>query len=1817
MYIDHRYEVIESLGSGSWANVYKVRDIRQDKIYSLKLFQYLSSEELFKHFSAEDMHHITQIDHPNLAHVVDFGHVGDHIYFISEFFDGRTLSHLRFSKNRVSIIYDVVVQICYALNALHSQDILHKDLKLENVLYRMESSEIEINLIDYGFSKINPDQDSQNVTGSLPYLAPELYTGQQPSPKSDFYALGVMLYRICTGSFPYSIDQINALISGGHQYFIPNFPSTLNRSIPPELERFILRLLERNPENRFESAEEIIAYINRIQHKEYSFSASWSVVNTMTFNSYMVREKYAHQLRDYLPAVGNSNGKIVSLIGGEGLGKDSIMSLFRFHLLGGEYYLFDYACSQTEQDPFFALIKEYLQSLSDEELEEYGALKAISERFRHYLFAGEKEAKKIAQTAHDVKQDFESVKNLLVQLSEKKPIIFLVRNFQHVGRHTIEFLNYLSPVLVRSRMLIVLSCTDFNKISQIEHVVLTNIPFWNYEESVSYINKLLPVPAPQELCDQIYERSAGNPHFIKEILIDLVQSGTIQFGETPTFVSSLKDYHMPSSLVHSIYSRMSHLTTQTYALLQRLSVIQPKLDRELMIYLLRLSDTDLYNMLNDAIYNEILIKEGKYYRFTFKEAKERMVSESDQKLHVFISKRLLTYYESIDVIDKETCLGLIENSFIAEDYQSARKYYLHLIDLYSDNNELAEAYDAMLSVLELDFDPRTDVSKAEIISDLAAFQEKMEMTGLFKKAGFLIENKELIPELFEKYHLIGTMYLLREDFPKALENFLKADELQITGKQQLHAWLGLIQIYLKTSPEKAMKYLEIAFAQELPLDLMIAFTDRLAVYYNLMGQRDRAIKILEDFLLAIPPEHDAKVMIRLAAMHNDLGVFYSNQKNIEEANEHLYQALNIWKRYNIRRHLGLIYNNLSDLYLKQGYTLKSTEFSKLALEHAEELDLKAMKALSLLNQGEAKIKMGEFQEAEELLYVCLELEQAMGRTSYTDSVKRNLALTKSKIKGFGYYYEYILENEPDLIDGYLKEINPLVKTYFYYLSEMMSPKRLRRLLSSNVEINFKHLHEEEFHHNVLSMIAMAEKRYEKALEELKLALHHAGEINNHYAIAVFYIMEAMCHYGLGDYTRAQDLIYKCREIATQNQYRYWLCKLEVLQLRLDMLNTEIPLRDILRRVKRWLDEWEGYEYYQLNVELMQIRLQILLELKQDALAEKHFVRYRSYLSEITKGTPEEDTANYLAINGYKSKNLKKFDLIPLKSRARDSRRKWNELLFDIANVNNLERIKFLIEKGVKEVFSPWRFLLMQYSDKIQNFTVFHSYNCTQSSAITASLSDEIAKAMKNDNLVITNHDERHIAIIPLQTGFKQIGYLILSDDGELPFTRQELAMMRNIRQHLAALLLRIQDYSEITMRIQKMNQLIEISHDLMRIVELDDLEHEIVSSAIDFTNAGRGFLIKRDDDGNNIYRVQMDREKQFLTKVAGVSKSVLAESQARGEVVSTFNAMDDKRFKNAISVQDYRLYTIFCTPIIVNETVFGFLYLDNMDDNRRPMYLKQEIISLYAEQVSIAIKNAMHYESILQKSNELKGFEGLKDEFMAIVSHELNTPLTTLQSYVSRLKRNLYADEEEREEIVDKVEKSVKKLILTAGDITTMNRYNLVKELNMAMVNVTEILELVQQEVEILSRKRQMFIRLEIEKGLPDIWANWEALHLMIYNLVLNAIRFTNDFGTIIIGARMAAFHQERIEGKESLVFFVQDNGIGIPEYQLKNVFRKFYELNEIYAHKSGTVEYRSSGLGLGLSTSKRIVDLHGGNIWIKSIENRGTTVFVSMPLKQ
>ena len=112
---------------------------------------------------------------------------------------------------------------------------------------------------------------------------------------------------------------------------------------------------------------------------------------------------------------------------------------------------------------------------------------------------------------------------------------------------------------------------------------------------------------------------------------------------------------------------------------------------------------------------------------------------------------MLKYFTNKDIVDVQTCRGLIANAFLAEDYEAARHYNLKLSNLLSEDHEQSAAYEAMLNVLRLDLDPRTNVSTMDVIRDLAVFQEKTDLTGFYEKAGFILENEASIPELFEKY----------------------------------------------------------------------------------------------------------------------------------------------------------------------------------------------------------------------------------------------------------------------------------------------------------------------------------------------------------------------------------------------------------------------------------------------------------------------------------------------------------------------------------------------------------------------------------------------------------------------------------------------------------------------------------------------------------------------------------------------------------------------------------------------------------------------------------------------------------------------------------------------------------------------------------------------------------------------------------------------------------------------------------------------------------------------------------------------------------
>ncbi len=241
---------------------------------------------------------------------------------------------------------------------------------------------------------------------------------------------------------------------------------------------------------------------------------------------------------------------------------------------------------------------------------------------------------------------------------------------------------------------------------------------------------------------------------------------------------------------------------------------------------------------------------------------------------------------------------------------------------------------------------------------------------------------------------------------------------------------------------------------------------------------------------------------------------------------------------------------------------------------------------------------------------------------------------------------------------------------------------------------------------------------------------------------MFYVLQITCYYGLGDHKRAQELLGIAKNMVQAHNYQYWLYNLLIWELKLDLLNTELPLRDILRRCNSTMQECQDREYYQLVVELFQIKIQVLMDLGAESIAQKVFDDYKTYLEQITTEIDEEDRQNYLGYCRYGLKNVRKFDMLEIVSRRKDLRSNWNELLYNIANVNTVDRIQFLIEKGLRQVISPWQFRLMEYSERISSFYTVQCLNCERDRILAPELHPYIDKAVKSDIIVTTNFQSK-------------------------------------------------------------------------------------------------------------------------------------------------------------------------------------------------------------------------------------------------------------------------------------------------------------------------------------------------------------------------------------------------------------------------------------------------------------------------------------------
>ena len=264
--LDGRYEIRELIGIGGMANVYRCYDTVDDREVAIKILkdEYLNNEEFIRRFKNESKA-IAVLSHPNIVKVYDVS-FGDMIqYIVMEYIDGITLKEYINQQGTLSWKETVhlITQILMALSHAHSKGVVHRDIKPQNMMLLSDGT---IKVTDFGIARFSNSTRTmtEQAIGSVHYIAPEQAKGDITDGKTDIYSIGVMMYEMLTGKLPFDGDNAVS-VALMHLQVIPEAPRTLNPSIPEGIEEITLKAMQKQPMDRYQSAQDMLTDIERFK----------------------------------------------------------------------------------------------------------------------------------------------------------------------------------------------------------------------------------------------------------------------------------------------------------------------------------------------------------------------------------------------------------------------------------------------------------------------------------------------------------------------------------------------------------------------------------------------------------------------------------------------------------------------------------------------------------------------------------------------------------------------------------------------------------------------------------------------------------------------------------------------------------------------------------------------------------------------------------------------------------------------------------------------------------------------------------------------------------------------------------------------------------------------------------------------------------------------------------------------------------------------------------------------------------------------------------------------------------------------------------------------------------------------------------------------------------------------------------------------------------------------------------------------------------------------------------------------------------------
>jgi signal transduction histidine kinase len=477
-------------------------------------------------------------------------------------------------------------------------------------------------------------------------------------------------------------------------------------------------------------------------------------------------------------------------------------------------------------------------------------------------------------------------------------------------------------------------------------------------------------------------------------------------------------------------------------------------------------------------------------------------------------------------------------------------------------------------------------------------------------------------------------------------------------------------------------------------------------------------------------------------------------------------------------------------------------------------------------------------------------------------------------------------------------------------------------------------------------------------------------------------------------------------------------------------------------------------------------------------------------------------------------------------------------------------------------------------------------------------------------------DYLSIVAVPMLHEGKPIGTVTVTGRGIGAFSQRQIELLKTFADQAVIAIENVRLFNELQARtrdlsrsVEELQALGEVSRAVSSTLDLETVLDTIAGRATELS-AAQGGVIYQYDQARREFHVlggahQLDQDLAEVLRAAPIrfGEGVAGRAAVLRAPVQVADVLDEQiydvsRIRTVFQRHGYR--SILGVPLILEPEILGVLLVWR----KEPGTFSPEIVNLlqtFASQSVLAIQNAQLFREIADKSRQLEEASRHKSEFLASMSHELRTPLNAILGFNEMILGQVYgAVPADLQEPLADIQSSGKHLLRLINNVLDLSKIEAGRmELALSDYSVQDVVENVRTSLRSLADEKGLEFVATVPDDIPLAHGDGGRITQSLMNLAGNALKFTRQ------GRVEIAVERQR----DLLVFRVVDTGIGIAPDKIDSLFSEFRQGDASIAREFG-------GTGLGLSITKKFVELHGGRIWVESQPGRGSTFFITIPLR-